>query len=475
MAKELKLQDPGEGIHEVEIKDVLVARGDTVGEGDPVLVVESDKAAIEIPAPYSGTVQSIDVEAGDTAVVGDVLMTFAVGDAAPAEEAGEAEAAGEDDEGPDKTETADDEREAPEEADASREDEASARAEAAKTEKEGEAAEAAEPAGSDGEGDVVPASPLARRVAAQEDVDLHEVEPSGPHGRVLLDDVRAHAAAGEDRAEAERPEPPAEPERDKARALPDFARWGPVERQPLRSIRRATARQMARAWAAIPHVTHQDVADITELEGFRRRRAAAVEAEGGKLTMTVFALEAAVAALKEQPRFNASLDAETDEIVVKKYFHIGVAVETEEGLLVPVVRDVDRKSALELAIELPALAERARSGELDRAAMQGGSFTVTNVGALGGTGFTPIINHPEVAILGLGRATWQPVVRGEPPIAGSDEPHGETGGGYSIEPRLLLPLSVAFDHRVVDGAAAARFTRRIATALADVESLALVA
>lgn len=455
MAKQLVLQDPGEGIHEVEIKDVLVAEGDAVSEGDSVLVVESDKAAIEIPAPYSGKVESIDVQSGDTATVGDVLMTFAVGDDEAPAEADEAEAADD--------------------------DEARDTAAAAETDDGDDTAAAAapeRPAGDEGDKEVVPASPLARRVAAQAEVDLHEVEPSGPHGRVLLDDVRAHATSGDERAgeeEAgeERDERPAEPDRGEARELPDFGQWGPVERQPLRSIRRAIARQMARAWAAIPHVTHQDVADITELEGFRRRRAAAVEAEGGKLTMTVFALKAAVAALKEQPRFNASLDAEKDEIIVKNYFHVGVAVDTEQGLLVPVVRDVDRKSPLELAVELPALAERARQGELDRGAMQGGSFTVTNVGALGGTGFTPIINHPEVAILGLGRAAWQPVVRGEPAIGDSDERSG--GNGYTIEPRLLLPLAVAFDHRVLDGAAAARFTRRIATSLADVEALALVA
>ena len=450
MAKQLVLQDPGEGIHEVEIKDVLVAEGDEVSEGDSVLVVESDKAAIEIPAPYSGTVQSIDVQTGATAEVGDVLMTFAVGDDEAPAEADEAAAAND--------------------------DEARDTAAAAETDDGDDAAEPEQPerpAGDDGEGEVVPASPLARRVAAQEDVDLQEVEPSGPHGRVLLDDVRAHASSGDAGAGEESEKRPAERDRGKAAALPDFGQWGSVERQPLRSIRRATARQMTRAWTAIPHVTHHDVADITELEGFRRRRAAAVEAEGGKLTMTVFALKAAVAALKEQPRFNASLDAEKDEIIVKNYFHVGVAVDTEQGLLVPVVRDVDRKSPLELAVELPALAERARQGELDRGAMQGGSFTVTNVGALGGTGFTPIINHPEVAILGLGRAAWQPVVRGEPAIGDSDERSG--GNGYTIEPRLLLPLAVAFDHRVLDGAAAARFTRRIATSLADVEALALVA
>ena len=467
MAKQLVLQDPGEGIHEVEIKDVLVAEGDEVNEGDSVLVVESDKAAIEIPAPYSGKVQSIEVESGATATVGDVLMTFDVGDDAAEEEKEEEEEKAEEE--AEEEEAAAEDGEAAKTADADEAEEQAEKKASKKKAAEKKAAEEDADGKGDAEGEVVPASPLARRVAAQEGVDLHEVEPSGPHGRVLLDDVRAQAESGEEGAGEEKAERP-EPARGEARELPDFAQWGPIERQKLRSIRRATARRMARAWAAIPHVTHQDVADITELEAFRRRQAAAVEAEGGKLTMTVFALKAAVAALKEQPRFNASLDTEQDEIVVKRYFHIGVAIDTEQGLLVPVVRDVDRKSPLELAIELTALAERARSGELDRAAMQGGSFTLTNVGALGGTGFTPIINHPEVAILGLARAAWQPVVRGEPSIDGED---GD--GSYTIEPRLLLPLAVAFDHRVVDGAAAARFTRRIAASLADVETFALAA
>jgi pyruvate dehydrogenase E2 component (dihydrolipoamide acetyltransferase) len=211
---------------------------------------------------------------------------------------------------------------------------------------------------------------------------------------------------------------------------------------------------MALAWSQIPHVSHQDVADITELEAFRRKHLDEVIAQGGRLTLTVFAMKAAVVALKAHPRFNSSLDLHREEIVLKNYFHVGVAVDTERGLLVPVVRDVDHKSITELAVELPQLVERTRRGEARLEEMQGGTFTITNPGQLGGTGFAPIINYPEVAILGVAQARWQPVVRGE----GEEAP---------VVPRFLLPLVLTFDHRVADGAEAARFTNTLIGMLED--------
>lgn len=229
---------------------------------------------------------------------------------------------------------------------------------------------------------------------------------------------------------------------------------------PLRSVRRATAREMARAWAEIPHVMHQDHADVTSLEQFRRDHADEVEAAGGKLTLTVLVLKAAAGALRAMPRFNASLDADGETIVLKRYCHIGVAVATEQGLLVPVLRDVDRKSVRELAVELTALTRRARDGELAREEMQGGSFTVTNVGGIGGRLFTPVIRHPEAAILGLARAELTPVASGDP-----DAPE--------LAARLLLPLCLAFDHRLNDGAGAAHFVNRLRDSLQDPESLLL--
>jgi pyruvate dehydrogenase E2 component (dihydrolipoamide acetyltransferase) len=306
-------------------------------------------------------------------------------------------------------------------------------------------------------------------------VDLHQVTPTGPGGIVTAEDVRAFAEGHAPDGEAAQASPavgtparpldqpsPAEqiaaPEPTEAETLPtgpsaapplpDFGRWGPVERMPLRSVRRATAVHMALAWSQIPHVNHQDVADVTRLEEFRRQHLAEVESAGGKLTLAVFVLKAVVAALKIHPRFNSSLDAASQEIVLKRYYHLGVAVDSEKGLIVPVLRDVDRKSLLELSVELSQMAQRTRSGEVALEDLQGGTFTITNIGALGGTGFSPIINYPQVAILGMGRARLQPVVVGD-----------ETD--FQIMPRLLMPLVLAFDHRVLDGADAARFLRLV--------------
>jgi pyruvate dehydrogenase E2 component (dihydrolipoamide acetyltransferase) len=302
-------------------------------------------------------------------------------------------------------------------------------------------------------------------------VDLHEVSGSGPGGRVTADDVRAFAGTAEaaapaaeadlDTSEAEAAAPPrGRPLVIESPPLPDFSRWGPVEHIPLKGVRHATAKHMSLAWAQIPHVMHQDVADITALEQFRRRHVADIEQQGGKLTLTVLLLPAVVAALKQFPRFNASLDAEGGQLILKQYYHIGVAVDTERGLMVPVLRDVDRKSITELAVELAALAARVRGGTVDRDVLQGGTFTITNPGSIGGTAFTPIVNYPEVAILGLARARLQPVVQG-------DE------DSVTIVARRQLPVHLAFDHRVNDGADAARFVRTIVDLLHDPESFLL--
>jgi pyruvate dehydrogenase E2 component (dihydrolipoamide acetyltransferase) len=225
--------------------------------------------------------------------------------------------------------------------------------------------------------------------------------------------------------------------------LPDFERWGPVERKPLETVRRRTAEQMSLAWGLVPHVTQHDLADVTDLEAFRKQQ----DGRGPKLTVTAFALKAVAILLKEFPQFNASLDAAAGQLVLKRYYHIGVAVDTRGGLLVPVIRDVEKKSIEALARELTETAEKARQGKAD---MTGGTFTITNLGGIGGTGFTPIVNYPEVAILGLSRSRWEPVVR-----------------DGQVVPRLLLPLSLSYDHRVIDGADAARFTRRLAEMLED--------
>ena len=413
MAAEFKLPDLGEGIHEGEIIDVLVSVGDQVEDGQSIFVIETDKAAVEVPSPVTGAVKEIKVSPGDIVNVGEVLMTFSVeGEVEEAEEA-----------------------EAP----------------VREVEREMKVAE----------GVPVPASPSTRRLARELKVDLREVTPSGPGGRVTSEDVQAHAEKAKKVAEVPK-KPPAvtavEPAAPKAAPLPDFSRWGTIERVPLRSVRRATAKRMTMAWSQIPHVTHTDTADITDLEAFRRKHKAEMEAQGGSLSLTVFALKATAAALKAYPYFNASLDVDAEEIILKHHHHIGVAMDTERGLIVPVVRDVDCKSITDLSKELHDLAERTRDGKADIQDMAGGTFTITNIGPLGGTGFTPIINYPQVAILGMGRGRLQPTVLGDIEK-------------FEIVPRLILPLALGFDHRVADGADAARFLNFIIEAFEDPEKL----
>jgi pyruvate dehydrogenase E2 component (dihydrolipoamide acetyltransferase) len=435
MAREFKLPDLGEGIHEGEIVKTLVSAGDEVEEDQTILEVETDKATVEIPSPYAGTITDVRVQKGDLVQVGDVLVVF---DGVEGEERAEAEEAGEEAEPAEKSTDA-------EEAEAQERPERPERREGP-----------------------VPASPATRRLARELGVDLRHVPGSGPGGRVTSEDVRSFAERGEEEGAAPPPEegpapPPAEisPVRPSAipvPELPDFGRWGEIERVPLRSVRRATAKRMAQSWSQIPHVSHQDEADVTELEAFRQKYGDQIKEQDGSLTLTVFALKAAVAALKVHPRFNASLDADVEEIILKMYYNIGIAVDTDRGLVVPVIHNVDRKSITDLAVELVKLAERIRSGEASLEDMQGGTFTITNSGPLGGTAFAPIINYPQVAILGMAQASWRPVVQGQGPEA-------------KILPRFVLPLVVAFDHRVVDGADAARFARSIIDILEDPDKL----
>ena len=420
MARSFKLPDLGEGIHEGEVLAVIVSVGDQVKEGDPILEVETDKAAVEIPSPFTGTVEGVLVKPGDTVTVGQVLMTFSgEGEAEPVEE---------------------------------KREEPPARVEKA----------AALIAPSAGAGPV-PASPATRRLARELDVDLRLVPPSGPSGLVTAEDVRAFARSGEGVGEAmERPADESVPFRPgivAAPSLPDFSKWGPVERIRVRSIRKATARQMTLAWSQIPHVNNQDDADVTKLEAFRLKHKAEAEGRGGKLTLTVFALKAVATALKMYPNFNATLDTEAGEIIVKQYYHIGLAVNTENGLIVPVIRDVDRKSITELSIELNDLVRRTRERKATLEEMQGGTFTITNVGPMGGGHFTPIINYPQVAILGMGSASLKPVV-----VTKGEKEH-------DIVPRLLMPLVLCIDHRVLDGADAIPFMRVIVDSLEDPDEL----
>jgi pyruvate dehydrogenase E2 component (dihydrolipoamide acetyltransferase) len=456
MSKEFKLQDPGEGIHEAEIREVLVSVGDDVEENQDVFVVETDKAAVEISSPYAGKVKSIEFEPGDVAEVGDVLMTF------------------------DGTHGSDDtgDGDQPSDDQAASDDEEESNADPHERENDNGDVDESVAAGKD-EADTngkkkskkrVLATPATRKLARDLDVDLREISGSGPDGRVTDDDVRSRA----ERSNATKASEDVEPKERKSRGpsetksrseasseVPDFSKWGDVEREPLRSVRRVMARRMATSWREIPHVTHHDVADVTQIEAFRRTHEDADDLEG-KLTLTAILLKAAVAALRQFPRINASLDTDAGELILKCYYHIGVAVDTERGLMVPVVRNVDRKSLAELTGDLESLAQRARDGKATKDDLSGASFTVTNIGPLGGTGFSPIIDHPQVAILGAAQARMQPVVDG-------------SRDDYRIEPRLMLPLCLAFDHRVVDGAEAARFMNAVMGALSDPDHLALVA
>jgi len=458
MPVEFKLPDLGEGIHEGEIIEILVRIGDRVEDGQPVLVVETDKASAEVPAPVNGTVLEIRVKPGQTVRVGEVLMVFLregerEGEKAPERPAvmtapaARVEARPPEPVAMQPPKVAEIGREAPRQtaAEDDRKPPAPARI-------------------SEGP---VPAAPSTRRLARELGVDLHLVQPTGPGGRVTAEDVRAAAeSAKKTAAPVPPPVTPPEPEKRPLTAheppsLPQFDQLGPVERIPLRSIRRATARHMALSWSQIPHVTHMDVADITELEKFRLKYRKQAEEQGAPLSLTVFMLKAATSALKKFPRFNSSLDTATDEIILKHYYNIGVAVDTERGLIVPVIRDVDRKSLIDLAIELKQTAEKARQGKTAAEDLTGGSFTITNIGPLGGTAFNPIINYPQVAILGMAQARLQPMVMG-------DE------NKHQIVPRLILPLIVTFDHRVIDGADAARFTNVIIESLKNPENLMMV-
>jgi len=424
MSRSFKLPDLGEGIHEGEVLAVPVDVGQEVKEGDIILEVETDKAAVEIPSPFNGRVQEIFVKPGDVVNVGDVMMTFSNGQDVQAAD-----------------------RKKP----------------AAKPTAVPDAVSAAPqvpPAHRDGP---VPASPATRRVARELGVDLHQVTPTGPAGLVTAEDVRGFAAKGKIETDVPAAEPAAAVEVQPADIsippLPDFSKWGKVERVPFRSIRRATARQMSLAWSQIPHVNSQDVIDVTRLEAFRQKHKKEMAAVGGKLTITVFALKAVATALKTFPNFNATLDTQNNEIIIKHYFNVGVAVNTDSGLIVPVVKDVDRKSIRELALELTDLVQRTRERKAGVEEMQGGTFTITNAGAMGGGFFAPIINYPQVAILGMGQARMQPVVR------------EKEKGDYIIVPRLMMPIVLCIDHRVLDGADALRFLKVLVETLEDPDEL----
>ncbi len=425
---EFKLPDLGEGIHEGEILKWFVKPGDVIEEDAPLVEVETDKAAVTIPSPKGGKIVSLGAPEGAVVTVGQVLVTIDDGSGgAPA--AVEKAAPAPPPPGPPPPP-----RGAPPEA------------------------PAGAPAGPR------PAAPATRRLARELGVDLSLVPGTGPGGRITPEDVRAFAG-GKARPAGEPPPPPPPPPPAagagipflELEELPDFSQWGPVEKEPLRSIRRKVARKMVTSMVLVPHVAHMDDADVTLLEEFRvKERERRAGGYGGKLTLLPFVVKAVTAGLKAAPAFNASLDPFKQEVIYKKYYHIGIACDTGRGLVVPVIRDTDRKSIIQISAEIEEAARKAREGTLKPEEMRGGTFTITNVGPLGGTALIPAINYPEVAILGMGRVQEKPVVR-----------EGE------IVVRKILPLTLAFDHRIADGADAARFVGELVKQLSDPNLLLL--
>jgi len=425
-AQQVPVPDIGD-FKEVEVIEVLVKPGDKVAKEQSLITLESDKATMEIPSPAAGTVKELKVKVGDKVSKGATILVL---------EGGEQRV----------------------------EPRAESRAEAPKA----SAPAAAKPAPAavppraapepqrEAGGAKPHASPSVRKFARELGVDLARVQGSGPKGRILHSDVQAFVKGiVQGRA----------PEAGKGGALPfnlpawpevDFAKFGPVETKALPRIQKLSGPYLHRNWISIPHVTQCDEADITDLEAFRKAQTAETEKKGFKLTMLAFMIKACVTALKQYPQFNSSLDKSGESIVIKKYYNIGVAVDTPGGLVVPVVRDAEQKGVFDLAHELADISKKARDAKLSPADMQGGTFSISSLGGIGGTYFTPIINAPEVAILGVSRAAMKPV-----------------WDGKSFAPRLIMPLSLSYDHRVIDGATAARFTTYLVSVLSDIRKLIL--
>jgi pyruvate dehydrogenase E2 component (dihydrolipoamide acetyltransferase) len=420
---DLKLPKLGEGADSGVVVTIFVKEGDTIAKDQSVIELENEKAVASIPATDGGVVSKVHVKVGDKISAGQRILTLEGGGAgAPAAAA------------------------APK---------AAAKPPARKPEPEPEAEESADDSAEEEPNPTVAApvaSPSLRRMARELGMDLSKVRGSGPGGRIERNDLRAYiqrlqaAASKAKPASAAAPAAPAKPAAEQI----DFSKWGAVTKQPVTSLRGVIARRMWENWNAIPHVTQFDDADFTRLNELRKKYAAAYEGKGSKLTLTPLVLKAVATTLKKHPIFNSSLDEVANEIVLKEYVHLGIAVDTESGLIVPVIRDVDKKSVLDLAKELETVAQKARDRKVTADELKGGTFTISNQGAIGGAHFTPIVNKPEVAILGLGRGAMKAVVR-----------------DGKIEARLMTPLGLSYDHRVIDGGSAARFMVDLVAALQD--------
>lgn len=456
MSIEFKLPAVGENIDKAGIGSLLVAEGDSISANQIVMEIETDKAVFELPCPFAGKIARIHVKSGESVKTGTVLLTIDESPTAGSEQSPASAA-------PPRSETSTPEEGLPSASvaasttpaanpaaapDVSRTAGPPPARDGAPPSASADPSLAAKAANSEEERAPAPAGPATRRLARELGVDLYQVKGSGAGGRITSEDVQAYVR---DRLAALKASPAASGT-VAIPPLPDFSQFGPIERQPQNKVMRTGAANLSVAWSVIPHVTQHELADVTELEAARKRysQTSAGKDGGPKITMTVLAMKAVVTALKAYPRFNASYDAARGEVVLKRYYNLGIAVDTENGLMVPVIRSVDTKSVLHLAVELAEIAQKARDRKLTPADMQGGTFTITNLGSIGGTYFTPIVNYPEVAILGLSRSSQQQViVNGRPEI------------------RLMLPLSLSYDHRVINGADAARFIVKLASLLSD--------
>ena len=420
---DVKVPDIGD-YKNVPIIEVHVKAGDVIKADDPLITLESDKAAMEVPAPAAGRISELLVKVGDKVSAGSFILKLSEGAAATAPAAPAAPA--------------------------SQASPASSQTSPKGPVEPPQLAEAHKggippPPLHDFAG--VHASPAVRRLARELDVDLTALKGTGEKGRITKEDVKSMlAGAAGATGGAGIPEIPAQ----------DFSKFGKIETKALSRLKKLSGPHLHRAWLNIPHVTHTDEADITEIENYRKTLDSAAKAKGFRVTLLAFLMKASVVALKEFPDLNASLSPSKDSLILKRYYNIGVAVDTPDGLVVPVIRDVDRKGALELSQELAQLSAKMRDGKIAPADIQGGTFSISSLGGIGGTSFTPIINAPEVAILGVVRSAIRP-----------------KWDGTTFEPRLMLPLCLSYDHRVIDGALAARFTRRLADVLEDVRELVL--
>jgi pyruvate dehydrogenase E2 component (dihydrolipoamide acetyltransferase) len=493
MPTEFKLPELGENVSAGDVMRVLVKPGDSVANDQAVLELETDKATIEVPSSVAGTVKDVKVKAGEKVKVGQIIFTVddstkdtkeakdskepkdAKDSKEPSGDKPKAQPEGAPEEGglsqaatPERGDTRSGRVEGRDDRESDRPGIAAAPSGQRLPEDTVEAprqkvvdiargarpqqAPPSEPPAPASEGPAPAAAPSVRRIARELGVDIRQIAGTGPSGRITVEDVQAFVR----QALVSGSSGGALPGGGGAPALPDFARWGEVERKPISNIRRKTAEHLSHAWNAIPHVTQHDKADITALEDMRKKYAPMAERAGGKLTVAAVALKILAVALKKFPQFAASLDLAQGQVIYKKFAHIGVAIDTERGLLVAVIRDVDRKGILELSAELAKVSEKARAGKLSLDEMSGGVMTISNLGGIGGVGFTPIVNWPEVAILGVSRGAIEPV-----------------WDGSAFQPRLMLPLSLSYDHRVIDGADAARFLRWVAEAFENPFVMAL--